>query len=74
MEKIIRLEKINRRSGGRNYTIYKTIDQLEYIIFGPFTPKQESEKFDIAQGGIDTKDMPPLESEEEAARRIKTRR
>ena len=44
------------------------------IFIGKKTKKEtdrESEKFDIAQGGIDTKDMLPLEDEEEEAKRQK---
>ena len=44
------------------------------IFIGKKTKKEtdrESEKFDIAQGGIDTKDMLPLEDEEEEANRQK---
>ena len=49
----------------------KFIANLEYIIFGPlFSLKSdpESEKIDIAEGRIDTKDIPELESEEEAVK------
>ena len=40
-------------------------------MFGVFDPTPESEKLDIATGGEDIGDPPPLETEEEAEKRQK---
>ena len=47
---------------------------VEEILVGKKSKLEESEKLDIAQGRIDTKSMPPLESEEEEVARKTTKR
>ena len=42
---------------------------LEKIIVAKRDTDSEDEKFDIAQGGEDIGDLPPLEKEEDAAKR-----
>ena len=51
-----------------SYKLKKNFDNFEYALFGVFKPRVdnedlEREKLDIATGGEDIKDMPPLKDE-----------
>ena len=51
-----------------SYKLKKFFDDFEYALFGVFKPRVdnedlEREKLDIATGGEDIKDMPPLKDE-----------
>ena len=78
-----RIKKIEVQKDSRNDKMLKLIDNLDNIIFNKvklenmsrLKEKQdtdsESEKLDITQEGIDSEDLKPLETEEEATKRQK---
>ena len=78
-----RIKKIEVQKDSRNDKTLKLIDNLDNIIFnkvklenmsrlkGKQDTDSESEKLDITQEGIDSEDLKPLETEEEATKRQK---
>ena len=56
-----------------SYTLKRIFEDLQYAVFGSLDPdkRKESEKLDIAMGGEDIGDPPPVEDEEDTEKKPK---